>query len=122
MPLVKNPQLLTPQTVTAPPVPSAAPDAISLIAGSSMPFSSIFDGQTGDNDPALATKGTGGPDLTNSTVCLIDPATSVCDTDGIVTISGQGTYTLDPATGIVTYAADANATAGAKDPGDLQDY
>ena len=103
-------------TVTAPPVPTASPDTISLIAGSSLPFSSIFDGQTGDNDPALATKGTGGPDLTNSTVCLIDPATSVCDTDGIVVIAGQGTYTLDPTTGIVTYAADANATEGPKTP------
>jgi hypothetical protein len=79
-----------------------------------MPFSSIFDGPTGDTDAALATKATGGPDLTTSTVCLLTPGTSVCDADGIVTITGQGTYTLDPTTGIVTYAADANATAGVK--------
>lgn len=103
-------------TVTEPPVPTSNPDTISLIAGSSLPFSSIFDGQTGDNDTALATKGTGAPDLTNATVCIIDPATTVCDTDGIVVIAGEGTYTLDPATGIVTYAADANATSGAKTP------
>jgi CshA-type fibril repeat protein len=103
-------------TVTAPPVPTATPDTVELIPGQSKVFSSIFDGQTGDNDPALATKGAGAPDLTNSTVCIIDPATSVCDTDGIVTIPGQGTYTLNPTTGIVTYAALSTATPGAKTP------
>ena len=103
-------------TVTAPPVPTATPDTVELLPGQSKAFSSIFDGQTGDNDPALATKGAGAPDLTNSTVCIIDPATSVCDTDGIVTIAGQGTYTLNPTTGIVTYAALSIATPGAKTP------
>ena len=103
-------------TVTVPPAPTATPDTIELIPGQSKVFSSIFDGQTGDADPALATKGTGGPDLTNSTVCIIDPATTVCDTDGIVTIAGQGTYTLNPTTGIVTYAALSAATPGAKTP------
>ncbi|CAB4654347.1 unannotated protein [freshwater metagenome] len=103
-------------TVIAPPVPTASPDTVELLPGQSKVFSSIFDGQTGDTDPALATKGTGAPDLTNSTVCIIDPATSVCDTDGIVTIAGQGTYTLNPTTGIVTYAAVSSATPGAKTP------
>ena len=103
-------------TVTVPPVPTATPDTVELIPGQSKVFSSIFDGQTGDSDPALATKGTGGPDLTNATVCIIDPVTSVCDTDGIVTIAGQGTYTLNPTTGIVTYAALSSATPGAKTP------
>lgn len=103
-------------TVTVPPVPTATPDTVELIPGQSKVFSSIFDGQTGDADPALATKGTGAPDLTNSTVCIIDPVTSVCDTDGIVTIAGEGTYTLNPTTGIVTYAALSSATPGAKTP------
>ena len=103
-------------TVTVPPVPTATPDTVELLPGQSKVFSSIFDGSSGDGDTALATKGTGGPDLTNSTVCIIDPATSVCDTDGIVTIAGQGTYTLNPTTGIVTYAALSSATPGAKTP------
>jgi CshA-type fibril repeat protein len=103
-------------TVTVPPAPTATPDTVELIPGQSKVFSSIFDGQTGDADPALATKGTGGPNLTNSTVCIIDPTTSVCDTDGIVTIAGQGTYTLNSTTGIVTYAALSSATPGAKTP------
>lgn len=103
-------------TVIAPPVPTASPDTVELLPGQSKVFSSIFDGQTGDTDPALATKGAGAPDLTNSTVCIIDPATNVCDSDGIVTIAGQGTYTLNPTTGIVTYAALSSATPGAKTP------
>jgi CshA-type fibril repeat protein len=79
-------------------------------------FSSIFDGQTGDAEPALATKGTGAPDLTNSSVCLLTPGTATCDADGIVTIAGEGTYTLNATTGIVTYTALSTATPGAKTP------
>jgi uncharacterized repeat protein (TIGR02059 family) len=103
-------------TVTAPPVPTATPDMVELLPGQSKVFSSIFDGQTGDADPALATKGTGAPDLTNATVCLLTPGTTTCDADGIVTIPGEGTYTLNPTTGIVTYAALSTATPGAKTP------
>ena len=103
-------------TVTVPPAPTASPDTIALIAGGSMPFSSIFNGPTGDNDPALATTGTGGPDLTNSSVCLLTPGTTTCDADGVITIAGEGTYTLDPVTGIVTYASLTTATSGPKTP------
>jgi CshA-type fibril repeat protein len=103
-------------TVTAPPVPTASPDTVELLPGQSKVFSSIFDGTTGDTDQALATKGAGAPDLTNSTVCLLTPGTTTCDADGIVTISGEGTYTLDSTTGIVTYAALSTATPGAKAP------
>jgi CshA-type fibril repeat protein len=103
-------------TVIVPPAPTASPDTVELLPGQSKVFSSIFDGQTGDTDPALATTGAGAPGFTNSTVCIIDPATSVCDTDGIVTIPGQGTYTLNSTTGIVTYAALSTATPGAKTP------
>jgi CshA-type fibril repeat protein len=45
----------------------------------------------------------------------VDPATNVCGTTDVV-IAGQGTYSLDPTTGIVTYTADANAIEGAKTP------
>jgi CshA-type fibril repeat protein len=103
-------------TVIVPPAPTASPDTVELLPGQSKVFSSIFDGQTGDTDPALATTGAGAPGFTNSTVCIIDPATTVCDTDGIVIIAGQGTYTLNPTTGIVTYAASSSATPGAKTP------
>jgi CshA-type fibril repeat protein len=44
----------------------------------------------------------------------VDPATpTVCGTTS-VTIAGEGTFTLDTATGIVTYTALSTATSGAK--------
>jgi CshA-type fibril repeat protein len=94
-------------TVLAPPPPVANPGTVSLIAGGTKDFAPIF----GTN--ALASKATGGPDLTNSTVCIVDPATNVCGTTS-VTIAGEGTFTLDTATGIVTYTALSTATSGTK--------
>jgi CshA-type fibril repeat protein len=95
-------------TVLAPPAPVASPGTVSLIAGGTEEFDPIFG--TG----ALAAKAAGGPDLTNSTVCIVDPATpTVCGTTS-VTIAGEGTFTLDTATGIVTYTALSTATSGAK--------
>jgi uncharacterized repeat protein (TIGR02059 family) len=94
-------------TVLAPPAPVASPGTVSLIAGGTEEFDPIFG--TG----ALAAKATGGPDLTNSTVCIVDPATTVCGTTS-VTIAGEGTFTLDTTTGIVTYTALSTATSGTK--------
>jgi CshA-type fibril repeat protein len=95
-------------TVLAPPPPVASPGTVSLIAGGTKEFAPIF----GTN--ALAVKATGGPELTNSTVCIVNPATpTVCGTTP-VTIANEGTFTLDAATGIVTYTALIDATSGAK--------
>jgi uncharacterized repeat protein (TIGR02059 family) len=94
-------------TVLAPPPPVANPGTVSLIAGGTKDFAPIF----GTN--ALAAKATGGPDLTNSTVCIVDPATTLCGTTA-VTIANEGTFTLDATTGIVTYTALIDATSGPK--------
>jgi CshA-type fibril repeat protein len=94
-------------TVLAPPAPVASPGTVSLIAGGTKDFAPIF----GTN--ALAAKATGGPDLTNSTVCIVDPATTLCGTTA-VTIANEGTFTLNPTTGVVTYTALSTATSGAK--------
>jgi uncharacterized repeat protein (TIGR02059 family) len=94
-------------TVLAPPPPVASPGTVSLIAGGTKDFAPIF----GTN--ALAAKATGGPDLTNSTVCIVDPATTLCGTSA-VTIAGEGTFTLNPTTGVVTYTALSTATSGTK--------
>lgn len=95
-------------TVLAPPPPLANPDTVSLIAGGTETFSSII------GTDGLARKQTGGPELVPATVCLIDPVTNICDTDNQVLIAGQGTFTLDPTTGIVTYQSLSTATSGAK--------
>jgi CshA-type fibril repeat protein len=94
-------------TVLAPPAPVASPGTVSLIAGGTKDFAPIF----GTN--ALAAKATGGPELTNSTVCIVDPVTNVCGTTS-VTIANEGTFTLNPTTGVVTYTALSTATSGAK--------
>jgi CshA-type fibril repeat protein len=46
--------------------------------------------------------------------CLYAPNTTTCDDDNSVTISGQGTFTLNPASGVVTYVADPGVTPGTK--------
>ena len=95
-------------TVLAPPPPVASPGTVSLIAGGTKEFAPIF----GTN--ALAAKASGGPELANSTVCIVDPANpTVCGTTA-VTIANEGAFTLDVATGIVTYTALNDATAGVK--------
>ena len=95
---------LTP-TVAGPPVPVATPQSKSVIPGGSATFTTIT-GASG-----LATSGVG---LVAASTCLYTPSTTTCDSDGVVTIAGEGTYTLDAATGIVTYVADPAATAGTK--------
>jgi CshA-type fibril repeat protein len=94
-------------TVTAPTAPVVTPETKSVIPGGTVAFTTL----TGTN--GLATSGVG---LNTSVTCLIAPATSTCDADGVVTISGEGTYTLNPTTGVVSFVADAAATPGNKTP------
>jgi CshA-type fibril repeat protein len=94
-------------TVLAPPPPVANPGTVSLIAGGTKEFTPIF------GTSALAAKATGGPDLTNSTVCIATTTTSVCGTASL-TIANEGTFTLNPTTGVVTYTALSTATSGTK--------
>jgi CshA-type fibril repeat protein len=94
-------------TVLAPPPPVANPGTVSLIAGGTKEFAPIF------GTSALAAKATGGPDLTNSTVCIATTTSSVCGTASL-TIANEGTFTLDATTGIVTYTALSTATSGTK--------
>ncbi|NDE81937.1 MAG: hypothetical protein EB037_13650, partial [Actinobacteria bacterium] len=86
---------------------TAAPDTVILPVGGTRSFQSIH--ATG----GLVSRNLGGTALDPTSVCIIDPATTVCGTTPVV-ITGEGTYTLDATTGIVTYTADPNATLGAK--------
>ena len=81
-------------TVTAPANPTAADETKPVLPGASVAFS-----------PLMGTGGlstSGGPAL--ASVCLITPGSSSCEVDGVVEIAGEGTYTLDPVTNVVTYA------------------
>jgi CshA-type fibril repeat protein len=94
-------------SVTAPAVPVATSELKSVLPGGTVSFTTIS-GASG-----LATAAAG---LNTSATCLITPGSNpaVCDSDGVVEISGQGTYTLNAATGVVTYVADGAVAAGNK--------
>jgi CshA-type fibril repeat protein len=94
-------------SVIAPTAPTATSETKSVLRGGSVAFTTI----TGTSGLATGTQlQTSGATKT----CLYIPTTTTCDADNVVYISGQGTFTLNPTTGVVTYVADADATAGTK--------
>jgi CshA-type fibril repeat protein len=94
-------------TVGLPAAPTATPNAQAVIPGGTVAFTTIT-GASG-----LAASGVG---FTNSATCLITPGSvpDTCDVDGVVTVTGVGTYTLNTTTGVVTLVADSAATQGTK--------
>jgi CshA-type fibril repeat protein len=92
-------------TVALPAVPVATPESKAVIPGGTATFTTI----TGTD--GLATSGVG---LVAASTCLYTPSTTTCDSDGVVTIAGEGTFTLNASTGVVTFVADPAATAGTK--------
>ena len=92
-------------TVGLPALPVATPNTLSVAPGGTAAFTTL----TGTSGLASSVAG-----LNTSVTCLITPASSPasCDADGIVNISGEGTFTL--VNGVVSYTADANATSGTK--------
>jgi CshA-type fibril repeat protein len=94
-------------SVSNPPAPVATPQTKSVLPGGTISYTTI----TGTS--GLAT-GTGLQTSGAGATCLYTPNTTTCDADNVVTINGQGTYTLDPATGVVTYDADPAVTPGTK--------
>lgn len=96
--------LITP-SVSDPALPTAGPAAHPVAVGIAQPFPAITGGSGLAGGPAA---------LTASSTCLIDPATSNCVTT--VNIPGEGTWVLNPASGIATFTADPGATPGALTP------
>lgn len=92
-------------TVTPPAAPSAMSQTKTLAPGESVTFTPLI-GTSG-----LATAVAGAPALVSTTMCLVDPVTSLCRS-GSVTISGRGTFALDERTGVVTFTAFADAPVG----------
>jgi CshA-type fibril repeat protein len=100
--------LITP-TVDAPTAPTATAQTQSVLPGGTATFTTI----TGTSGLATGTQlQTSGANAT----CLVTPLSNpeVCDSD--VTIAGEGTYTLNPSTGVVTFAASQTITGGTKTP------
>jgi CshA-type fibril repeat protein len=94
-------------TVSPPPAPNATPETKEVIAGGTVTFTKITGTSGLATGTELKTSGTG-------VTCLYIPTTTTCDPDNIVSIDGEGTFTLDPSTGVVTYVSLASATPGTK--------
>jgi CshA-type fibril repeat protein len=93
--------------VLMPALPTATPNSQAVIPGGTVAFTTI----TGASGLASSVVG-----LNASLTCLITPGSNPdsCDADGVVTVSGVGTYTLNTTTGVVTLVADPAATQGQK--------
>ena len=92
-------------TVAYPTAPTASPDSMLALPGVPKAFTTI----TGASGLATGTQlQTSGPTQT----CLIDPATPSSCSSSVTT--ADGTWSLNPATGVATYTADPSATPGAK--------
>jgi LPXTG-site transpeptidase (sortase) family protein len=93
---------ITPTVVAAAPV--ATSQTVTVLPTQNATFSTIT-GATG-----LTSQGS----APINAVCLITPGSNpaTCDADGIVTVANQGTYTLNPATGVVTFVPVAGLLGG----------
>jgi uncharacterized repeat protein (TIGR02059 family) len=100
--------LITP-TVAPPGAPVATPETKLVLPGATITFTPITGTSGLASGSGLATSG---PTAT----CLFTPGTTTCDADNSITIVGEGTWTLDPATGIVTFTASASIMPGTKTP------
>jgi LPXTG-site transpeptidase (sortase) family protein len=98
-------------TVAAPNNPVASPDTENVIPGGTATFPALK-GATGLAQPQTV----GDPAI--SSVCLVGTVSTgtTCDADGIITVAGEGTYTLNATTGVVTFVALAGITPGTKTP------
>ncbi|MSZ14080.1 MAG: hypothetical protein F2617_02110, partial [Actinobacteria bacterium] len=94
-------------SVSNPPAPVATPQTKSVLPGGTISYTTITGGSGLATGTGLVTSGAGA-------TCLYTPNTTTCDADNVVTINGQGTFTLDPATGVVTYVADPGVAPGTK--------
>jgi CshA-type fibril repeat protein len=102
-------------TVVDPPVapaiapPVATPDLKKVTPGAAVKFEEI----TGEKGLAKGVKLVlDGPGKT----CLFMPGTQTCAADNKVTIVGEGTFSLDPASGLVSYKALGKISLGVKTP------
>lgn len=103
----RNSATLTPN-VSAPTI-SASNQSKSVLPSSSVSFTSITDASGLASGTGLVTSGAG-------ITCLFNTSTTTCSSNNTVTISGRGTYTLVPATGVVTFSALAGAAIGSVTP------
>jgi CshA-type fibril repeat protein len=89
--------------------PTATPDTVILAIGGTKSFQTIF------GNGGLVSRNLGGTELDLTSVCIVDPSTSICGATPVI-INGEGTYTLDAISGIVTFVAGNDARPGQQTP------
>jgi CshA-type fibril repeat protein len=94
-------------TVDMPAAPTASSEVQSVVPGGSVVFTTL----TGSGGLAASSAG-----FDTASTCLFNPGTTTCNATGVIVIAGEGTYTLNATTGVVTFVADPNATEGAQTP------
>ena len=97
---------ITPR-VDPPTAPSAAPETKSVLPGSTATFTTVIGSSGLGTGTGLQSGSTNGP-------CLVDPATTLCGTT--VNIPGEGTWTIDQTTGVVTFTASSSIPSGTRTP------
>ena len=97
---------ITPR-VDPPTAPSAAPETKSVLPGSTATFTTVIGSSGLGTGTGLQSGSTNGP-------CLVDPATTLCGTT--VNISGEGTWTINQTTGVVTFTASSSIPSGTRTP------
>jgi LPXTG-motif cell wall-anchored protein len=91
--------------VSDPAAPIATPQSKTVIPGGTATFTTV----TGTGGLATAPA-----PFNTSLTCLYTPNTTTCAAGNTVSIDGEGVYTLNPSTGVVTFVADRAVTAGTK--------
>jgi len=94
-------------TVSAPALPVATPQTKLVLPGASVSFTNVTGAAGLATGTLLQTSGV-------LATCLFALNSTTCDADNTVTVVGEGTFVLDPATGVVTFTADPDAIAGTK--------
>jgi len=89
--------------------PTATPDTVILAIGGTKSFQTIF------GNGGLVSRNLGGTELDLTSVCIVDPSTSICGAAPVI-INGEGTYTLDAISGVVTFVAGNDARPGQQTP------
>jgi uncharacterized repeat protein (TIGR02059 family) len=95
---------ITPR-VDPPTAPVATPETQSVLPGATATYTTVIGANGLGTGTGLQSGATNGP-------CLVNPATTLCGTS--VNIPGEGTWTIDQTTGVVTFAASQSIASGTR--------
>jgi CshA-type fibril repeat protein len=109
---------ITPTVVAPATGPSAEPESKTVLPGNTVSFTTVTGAGGLGSGTGLVTSGANATCLfnTGTTTCAGTTTDSYGNRYSTVTVTGEGTYTLNLASGVVSFAAAANVTPGQKTP------